>query len=652
VKSKGGYVVVLSILLVFVSSIVAIAIFSQVEATTRKVSLTIQKMENQSDALKILATAAAYLRSRYSVANGFYLADHPQSQEFDAAKEFIISSSGPVEKTIWQSFFQGDAEEITFTVAKNLLLTGSTDSDLKKALNKSKERGLINADLSKVKVLAFSESNERSWSVLLYVNVDSSWCWALTGPEGFFNYAVFLPNGIPSYAYYSTGEVIDGPSWFGVDDNGKGGLGIGGNPGPRFYGKTFYRLLRKYSNLNEENIFIGGRVVLSDEDVAAFKNAYQGKTYWEAQMAAIDKVDIIDLVTGQLQAPENPAGLILTYSKDPGNQPEDLIMTSTIQKINGEDTQVVKFYGYDGKFRSDNSNYEVELLIPYPGPPNVPVTIVATETKPNGDTNVYTANLPSFNGFLGLFCDTTNSSIALGEKNKWIKNVFMGDWTVLVMGNKGRQQEQTPWDVVNIYSDVEYYSARDDSTMIVETSNASYTVYMNPFFYDGTPIPNQRNVVGRLKLTDGSPTSELVDGKSFWDAWYKKLSQTSTRDHLNFITTGDISTPWHDGYKISSSKIRNIRLDMSVFTMYWDRTRKPGHGNNVLIPTLEVDYRNFKGLGYRVVFGSIASEAVTATWDGSKGLKEFNIFDNRLYSARRGFSPMTGAILLEGLRLR
>lgn len=86
--------------------------------------------------------------------------------------------------------------------------------------------------------------------------------------------------------------------------------------------------------------------------------------------------------------------------------------------------------------------------------------------------------------------------------------------------------------------------------------------------------------------------------------------------------------------------------------MYWDRNRKPGQGNQVLVPTLKVDYKEFQGLSYRVVFGSIASEAVTATWSGNKELKEFNIFDNRLYSAKRGFSPMTGAILLEGLRLR
>ncbi|HOJ87481.1 MAG TPA: hypothetical protein PLP64_00240 [Pseudothermotoga sp.] len=187
--------------------------------------------------------------------------------------------------------------------------------------------------------------------------------------------------------------------------------------------------------------------------------------------------------------------------------------------------------------------------------------------------------------------------------------------------------------------------------MVVEYQGKSYEVLMDPFFADGTPIPNNKDVKGRLKLASGGQTLELIDGKTFWDAWYKKLAQVGSKDHINLITTGDIDTPWHDGYKLGSD-IRNLRMDMSVFTMYWDRDRKPGQGNKVLVPTLRVDYSKFQGLSYRVVFGSIASEAVTATWSGNKGLKEFNIFDNRLYSAKKGFSPMTGAILLEGLRLR
>ncbi len=651
--AKNGYIIVISILLVAVCAIISVAIFTQIEATIRKVSLTVQRLQEKSDAIKVIATAGAYLRSKYSVANGFYLADHlTVPSDFGEVKNVIINSSGPVEKTVWQDFFTGGSiSDVQFSTLKNLLqLASGSDSPLKKALIDSKAKKLIQADLSKIRVYAFSQSNDRSWLVLLCTNIGTSWAWALVGPEGFFNYAVFLPNGIPSMTYYGDGEVIDGPSWFGVDDRGTGGLGIGGSIGPRFYGKSFYRILRDYliGPAKQSDVFLGGRVTLSDNDVAAFKSAYQGKVYWEAQLSSFEKVDIVDLAKGNANIPQNPAGLILTYSKLPNTNKDDLIINSSISKMNGNDVQIIEFSGPDGYFKKDGRSYQVELIIPFPGPPNVPISVVATETESG---KRYTSSLPSFNGFLGLLCETTNSSIGIGKKDSWNKNIFMGDWTILVMGNKGRQEEQTPWDTVKIYTDIEYYSARDDSTMIVEYQGKSYEVFMNPFFADKTPIPNNRDVKGRLKLVDGSQTLELIDGKTFWDAWYKKLAQVGSKDHINLITTGDIIVPWHDGYKTGSG-IRNLRMDMSIFTMYWDRNKKPGQGNQVLVPTFKVDYSKFQGLSYRVVFGSIASEAVTATWSGSKGLKEFNIFDNRLYSAKRGFSPMTGAILLEGLRLR
>lgn len=655
-KAKDGYIIIISILLVAVCAIVSVAIFTQIEATIRKTSLTIQTLKEKSDAIKIIATAGAYLRSKYSVANGFYIADHLTVQsDFSKTKNVIINSSGPVEKTIWQSFFSSDSiSDVEFSTIKNLLLLANgSDSPLRKALIDSKNKRLIEADLSKTRVYAFSETTDRSWVILLCTNVGLSWAWALVGPEGFFNYAVFLPNGIPSGTYYSDGEVIDGPGWFGVDDRGTGGLGIGGQVGPRFYGKAFYRLLRDYliRPAKQSDVFVGGRVTLSDADVNAFKSAYQGKVYWEAQLSTFEKVDIVDLAKGNIDVPHDPTGLILSYSKLPSTQVDDLLITSSISKINGNDAQIIRFSGPDGYFKKDNNkSYQVELIVPFPGPPNVPVTVVATETV-SGQSTRYTASLPSFNGFLGLLCETTNSSVGIGKKGTWTKNIFMGDWTILVMGNKGRQQEQTPWDTVKIYGDVEYYGAKDDNKMVVEYQGKSYEVLMDPFFADGTPIPNNKDVKGRLKLASGGQTLELIDGKTFWDAWYKKLAQVGSKDHINLITTGDIDTPWHDGYKLGSG-IRNLRMDMSVFTMYWDRDRKPGQGNKVLVPTLRVDYSKFQGLGYRVVFGSIASEAVTATWSGNKGLKEFNIFDNRLYSAKKGFSPMTGAILLEGLRLR
>lgn len=654
--ARNGYIIVISVLLVAVSAVFSVAIFTQIDTTVKKVSLTTQTLKEKSDAIKVIATAGAYLRSKYSVANGFYLADHMTTQSaFDETKKIIINTSGPVEKTVWQSFFSPESlSDVQFSYIKDLLqLANNSDSPLKKALIDSKSKGLIEADLSKIRVYAFSESSDRSWLVLLCTNVGRSWAWALVGPEGFFNYAVFLPNGIPSGTYYGDGEVIDGPGWFGVDDRGTGGLGIGGQTGPRFYGKAFYRILRDYlvRPAQQSDVFVGGRVTLSDADVNAFKSAYQGKVYWEAQLSSFEKVDIVDLAKGGIDIPQSPSGLILTYSKLPSTQLDDLIITSSISKINNNDVQIIKFTGPDGYFKRDgNKSYQVDLIVPFPGPPNVPVTVVATETVA-GQSTRYTSSLPSFNGFLGLLCETTNSSVGIGIKDSWTKNIFMGDWTILVMGNKGRQEEQTPWDKVKIYGDIQYYSAKDDNKMVIEYQGNRYEVFMNPFFADGTPIPNNKDVKGRLKLTSGDQTVDLIDGKTFWDAWYKKLAQSESKDHINLITTGDIEIPWHDGYKIGS-RIRNLRMDMSVFTMYWDRNRRPGGGNQVLVPTFKVDYSKFQGLSYRIVFGSIASEAVTATWSGTKGLKEFNIFDNRLYSAKRGFSPMTGAILLEGLRLR
>ncbi len=655
-KSKPGYVIVLGILMVVVASIIAIAVITQVDTTIRRAILTRDKLNDEADALKIIATSAAYLRSKYSVANGFYLAEHRTVQEhYDEIKNVVLKSSGPVEKTVWESLFQSDSQ-IYLSVVKDLLRSPSGDTPLQRALRDSKQKGLISADLSKIKVLTLAEADTRTWSVLLFVQVNNSFCWAVVGPEGFFNYAVFLPNGIPEGTYYGTGEVIDGPSWFGVDDRDRGGLGILGNPGPRFYGKTFYRKLRKNSTEDLSRIFVGGRVTLSDSDVQSYKRAFQGKTYWEAQLASLEKVDLINFAKGDISAPNGPAGIEVVYSKASGAQNiDDLIITSTIETINGVVTQVLSIGGpEDGYFRARNNRYKARIEIPFPGPPNVPAKILLEEKRPNGQVFSYNRILNSFNGFLGLFCETTNSQIAFGHKDSWIKNTFIGDWTILAMGYRGRQEEQTPHDYVKIYSDIEYYSAKSDRKMVLQINNVQYEVQMTPFFTNGRPIPNNRDVKGLVRAqSDGAQTLVEVDGKTFWDAWYKTMSEVGSKDHINFITAGDIVIPWHQGYRYDSNKIRNLRMDMSIFTMYWDREKAKRSGNP-LVPTLKVDYRNFQGLSYRFIFGSLASEAVTATWSTreNKGLKEFNVFDQRLYSAKRGFAPMTGAILMEGLRLR
>ena len=662
-RAKRGYVLVLSILMVLASSIISIALFTQIDATVRRVGYVTNHLKDESDALKALALSAAYLRSKFSVASGFDLSEHPlATDELNNITQTVLRASGPAEKAIWQQVFSSFGDD---ALVRDLMKSGGARSSLGIALFDSNQKGLIETDFSDLRVLVVSSNDINIWQILLYVESNTAKAWTVVGPEGFFNYAVFLPNGIPSYSYYGTGEVIDGPSWFGVDENGYGGLGIGGNPGPRFYGKTFYKKLRKYYGVSEDDVFLGGRVILKDEEVTQMRESFQGKTYWDKQIESLFKVDIIDTLKSGTP-PASSTGLILTYSKlsGGGNIDDDVVLTSEIIDQEGQKAQLIKIRGPEGYFElkgdhQGNNKYQVDILVPYPGPPNVPVTLTATETKPNGDTDgdtekTYSMTIADFNGFLAFMCDTTNSYVALGEKGKWTENIFMGDWTILVMGNKGRQQEQTPWDELRVYGDLKYYSATGQMELTVD--GETYLVNMDPFFDDGTPIPNNRDVQGQLTVKDvdsEETTTITIDGKTFWDAWYGKLAQEdSTKDHVSIVTTADISTPWHDGYLNSDGSIRNIRMDMSAFIMYWDRNRKPGSPNSPNVPTLKVDYNNFEGLGYRVIFGSIASEAVTPTWSGSNGLKEFNIFDKRLYSAKQGLSPMTGATLLEGLRVR
>ncbi|AEH50657.1 hypothetical protein [Pseudothermotoga thermarum] len=654
-KGKSGYVMVAAIMMIAIASIIATAIITQVNTTIKSVALASGKLKDEADALKVIAMSAAYLRSKYSVASGFYLAEHLTAQEYyEKIKDIVLNSLGPVERNAWVNLFENDLAE-DFSTIKDLLSFQLGESPLKKAIYDSKSRGLINADPSKIKVFTLSESETKAWLLLLFVQVNNSYCWAFVGPEGFFNYAVFLPNGIPEGTYYGTGEVIDGPAWFGVDENGKGGLGIGGIPGPRFYGKTFYRLLRKHVQYTDRElleIFAAGQVVLSDADVKAYKEAFQGKTYWQAQIESLPRVDLVKFAKGEISMPEGSAGIEIIYSKSPGGQTvDDLIITSTVQIVDGTFVQVINIEGpEDGYFRLKDEKYKVRIEIPFPGPPNVPVKIHLEQAQAKGEPLFYERILNSFNGFFGLFCDTTNSQVAFGKKDQWIKNVFMGDWTILVMGNRGRQKEQTPHDNVVIYSDIEYFSANSEREMIVKIDGMEYKVKMDPFFSNGEPIPNNKNVVGQVRLVNGSTIT--IDGKTFWDFWYRTMSEVGTKDHISLITTGDIVIPWHGGYYIpGTSRIRNLRMDMSVFVMYWDR-EKAKNIQNPLVPTFKVNYKDFKDLSYRFIFGSIAAEAVTATWSGTKGLKEFNVFDQRLYSAKKGFAPMTGAIKLEGLRLR
>lgn len=657
-RARHGYVLVLSILMVLASSVISIALFTQIDATVKKVGYVTNHLKDESDALKALALSAAYLRSRFSVASGFNLSEHPvTADELNNIVQTVLRASGPAEKIIWQQLFSSFGDD---ALVRDLMRSGTAKSALGTALFDSNQKGLIETDFSNLRVLAVSTNSIKTWQILLYVESNTARAWTVIGPEGFFNYAVFLPNGIPGYSYYGTGEIIDGPSWFGVDERGHGGLGIGGDPGPRFYGKTFYKELRKYYGVDENDVFLGGRVILKDEEVTQMRESFQGKTYWDKQIESLSKVDIIDTLKSGTP-PASSTGLILTYSKlsGGGNTDDDVVFTSEVVDQDGQKAQLIKIRGPEGYFelkgdQQGNNKYQVDMLVFYPGPPNVPVTLTATETRPNGDTETYFMTIADFNGFLAFMCDTTNSYVALGEKDKWTENIFMGDWTILVMGNKGRQQEQTPWDELRVYGDLKYYSATGEMELTVD--GETYLVNMDPFFDDGTPIPNNRDVQGQLtvKSVDSEETTTItIDGKTFWDAWYGKLAQeNSTKDHVSVVTTADISTPWHNGYLKSDGSIRNIRMDMSAFIMYWDRGRKPGNPQSPNVPTLEVDYNKFQGLGYRVIFGSIASESVTPTWSGSKGLKEFNIFDKRLYSAKQGLSPMTGATLLEGLRVR
>jgi len=94
-RAKRGYVLVLSILMVLASSIISIALFTQIDATVRRVGYVTNHLKDESDALKALALSAAYLRSKFSVASGFDLSEHPlATDELNNITQTVLRASG------------------------------------------------------------------------------------------------------------------------------------------------------------------------------------------------------------------------------------------------------------------------------------------------------------------------------------------------------------------------------------------------------------------------------------------------------------------------------------------------------------------------------------------------------------------------------
>jgi len=667
IDMRKGYVLVVSLILLIAIMLFVSAIFIKASNTVKRVSMTAVRLFEEETALKALVITAVYLRSKYDIISGFSgltfsSIDH---QKYDSLKTFVLKTAGPEERQIWEEdvfarWFDGT------TLMKDL----KEDSELVEILENASKKELIN-DPQDLEIVCFPDKYSRR-ILLLYVKTRKNvYSWALLGPLTYGNFAVFLPNGLPINTYYGDGEVIDGPGWFGYEDDGNHeSLGIGGEEGPRFFGRMYYYQLRNFSNLDEEDVFVGGTVTISANDVLEMKKPFELETYANSILNEAPITNINDIL--KVDTISTPTGIRLIYSKAPGGPDvDDLYITSHIITVDSTHVQLLKIRGresvdgYSNMIKVEDQDgkpvyWQYDILVHYPGPPNCRVTVIATSIK-NDNIETHVSNIESFNGLFIIRADkergkgqgaggkSPNAQVAIGRENEWIENIFMGSWTMLVTSSGGPQDTGVPHDKINIYSDIKYYSVSD----IVDDPE-------DPEWFDTYPFDDEGNPIPDLDATVTKNDTE-VTGKQYWEVWYRRLRKY-TNDHLDLITTGKIVIPYHEAYDLGY-KYRDLQLHASIYAMYKDR-EGPGSQSSQHTPTFIVDYENFpwtsdeKKLGYRFVFGSIAVEEMTPTWqsqDGHNfsGLKEFNSFDKRLYTyGLSEFSPETGLISLEGIRVR
>jgi len=667
IDMKKGYALVVSLILLVAIMLFVSAIFIKASNTVKRVSMTAVRLSEEETALKTLVITAAYLRSKYDIISGFsgLTFSSIDQQKYDSLKTFVLKTAGPKERHIWEEdvfarWFDGT------TLMKDL----KEDSELVEILENASENGLIN-DPQDLEIACFPDRYSRR-ILLLYVKTKKNvYSWALLGPLTYGNFAVFLPNGLPINTYYGDGEVIDGPAWFGYeDDNDHESLGIGGNVGPRFYGRMYYYDLINFSDLDEKEVFVGGQEQITMEEVNKMKGPFELETYGESILNKVPIMNINDILSSSNVS--TPTGIRLIYSKAPGGPDvDDIFVTSQIITSDSTHVQLLEIRGsesvdgYDNLIKVEDQDgnpvyWQYDLLVHYPGPPNCKVTIIATSIK-NGNVETHISNIESFNGLFIIRADkergkgqgaggkSPNAQVAIGKEGEWIENIFMGSWTMLVTSSGGPQDTGAPHDKINIYSDIRYYSVSD----IVDDPEDPEWFDTYPFDDEGNPIPDLDVVVTK--------NGTEVTGKQYWEVWYRRLRKY-TNDHLDLITTGKIIIPYHEAYDLGY-KYRDLQIHASIYAMYKDR-EGPGSQSPQHTPTFIVDYENFpwaseeEKLGYRFVFGSIAVEEMTPTWQSwwgyyFRGLKEFNSFDKRLYTyGLSEFSPETGLISLEGIRVR
>ena len=659
---KKGYALIISLILLTTIMLFISAIFIKASNTIRHVSITAMRLSAEDTALKALMMTAVYLRSKYDIISGFNSLTFSSidQEKYDSFRKFVLSSSGPVERQIWEKeIFKRWFDDTNFM--KNL----KDENKFLDILEKAYEKGLID-NPENLEIICFPDKYNMK-ILLLYVKTkENVYSWALLGPLTYGNFAIFLPNGMPLYTYYGDGEVIDGPAWFGYDKNHQS-LGIGGSKGPRFYGKTYYYNLSNYSGLNEKDVFIGGTEKISLQEVKEKKKYFELETYAESILNETPIKNINDILESSTIS--TPTGIRLIYSKSSGGiNKNDIFITSQIITSDSTHIQLLKIRGNEnGEFIKVEDEigkpvlWKYDILVHYPGPPNCKVTIIATSVK-YGNVRTHISEIEKFNGLLIIRADrergggtggkSPNAQVAIGRKNEWIENIFMGSWTLLVTSSGGPQDTGAPHDKINIYSDIKYYSVSD----AVDDHEDPPWFDTQPFDDEGNPIPDLNVIVRKNGVN--------ITGKQYWEVWYRRLRKY-TNDHLNLITTGKIVIPYHNAYNLGY-KFRDLQIHASVYAMYKDR-EGPGSQSSRHTPAFIVNYKDFpwtsneETLGYRFVFGSIAVEEITATWQTGwswwrryfRGLKEFNSFDKRLYTyGLSEFSPETGSIFLEGIRVR
>ena len=700
IDMKKGYALVVSLILLVAIMLFVSAIFIKASNTVKRVSMTAVRLFEEETALKALVITAAYLRSKYDIISGFSSLTFSSidQQKYDSLKTFVLKTAGPKERHIWEEdvfarWFDGT------TLMKDL----KEDSELVEILENASEKGLIN-DPQDLEIACFPDRYSRR-ILLLYVKTRKNvYSWALLGPLTYGNFAVFLPNGMPKYignrkirvnTYYGDGEVIDGPAWFGYkDDYDHESLGIGGSVGPRFYGRVYYYELLNFSNLDEEEVFVGGQKQITMEEVNDMKKPFELETYGESILNKVPIMNINDILSSSNVS--TPTGIRLIYSKAPGGPDEDatdvtndIFVTSQIITSDSTHVQLLEIRGnesangYDNLIKVEDQDgnpvyWQYDILVHYPGPPNCRVTVIATSIK-NDIVETHMSNIESFNGLFIIRADkergkgqgaggkSPNAQVAIGKEGEWIENIFMGSWTMLVTSSGGPQDTGAPHDKTSIYSDIKYYSVSD----IVDDPE-------DPEWFDTYPFDDEGNPIPDLDVTITKNGTE-VTGKQYWEVWYRRLRKY-TNDHLDLITTGKIIIPYHEAYDLGY-KYRDLQIHASIYAMYKDR-EGPGSQSSQHTPTFVVKLEGLskyfpwisdgeddeseyfpwtsdeEKLGYRFVFGSIAVEEMTPTWqsqDGHSfsGLKEFNSFDKRLYTyGLSEFSPETGLISLEGIRVR